>query len=982
MKSSQLITNLFFSLLLILGVQQLPAQTISLSEAEKGYLYESVEDDPLKARVYTLDNGLRVYLSVNRTEPRISTLIPVRAGSTSDPASATGLAHYLEHMLFKGTSRYGTQDFEKEKPLLEKIESLYEAYHMTQDTSERKRIYAHIDSISNQAAEYAIPNEYDKVLSAMGARGTNAFTDHEVTCYMNDIPANQLESWLKLEAERFREPVMRLFHTELEAVYEEKNRSLDSDYWLAEEAFLETLFPTHNYGQQTTIGTIEHLKNPSLKKIREYYNNYYVPNNMAFVLAGDLDYDQTIALIDKYFGSVPMAAAIERKEFTEEAPLEGPLVKEIFGPEEEFVRIGFRMPGAKSPELHKLTMVDMILNNSEAGLIDLNLNQKQIILNGGSYPSTMIDYSFHSFRGSPREGQSLEEVKDHLLSQIELVKEGKFEASLMEAIINDFEVSEIQGAAYNMSRSFKMMESFQKGLPWRGSDYFIKEMRKLTKQDIVDFANTYYKDNNYVVIYKRNGDRQAGQKVEKPPITPVSLNRDVTSPFVQKLLDAKTEALSPRFLNYKEDIFQTQLASGIPVNYLKNDENQLFTLYYLLEMGKNQDKILPIAVEYLEYLGTQNLSPEEVRFKRYSLGTNMGVSASNDQVYVYVSGLKENLRESVALLESLLNTAEPDQEALEKMVEGILKKRADAKLDRYTILQQGLYNYGSYGATNPFNDILSEEELRNLKAEELVAKLKELEGYDHKVLYYGPHESEELIQILDATHQVPSSLKAVSQENPYTYQETQKPKVLFVDYDMVQAELVWLSKSVDYNPALQPQIQLFNQYFGGNMGSLVFQTIRESKALAYSAYAQFRVPPKKESPYYTFAYIGTQADKIHEAIAGMQELLDDMPADPPAFTTAQEAIKSSIEAQRIVRTSILFNYLSAQRKGLDYDLREKVYEAVGEMAIEDLKEFHETYIKDQTYTLLVLGSKDKIDLDSLKQYGEVQELSLEEIFGY
>ena len=268
---------------------------------------------------------------------------------------------------------------------------------------------------------------------------------------------------------------------------------------------------------------------------------------MAFVLAGDLDYDQTIALIDRYFGSIEMAPAIKRNEFAEEAPIQGPLVKEVIGPEEEFVRIGYRMPGAKSSDVYKLQMVDMILSNSEAGLIDLNLNQKQLILEGGCYPSIMIDYSYHGFRGSPRADQSLEEVKDLLLSQIELVKQGEFDESLMEAIINDFEVSEIQAASYNQARSFKMMESFQQGLPWKGSDHFIKEMRKLSKQDIVDFANTYYKEDNYVVLYKRNGDRQINQKVEKPPITPVSLNRDVTSPFIDKLLGAKTDKLSPRF---------------------------------------------------------------------------------------------------------------------------------------------------------------------------------------------------------------------------------------------------------------------------------------------------------------------------------------------------------------------------------------------------------------------------------------------------
>ena len=267
--------------------------------------YKSIPNDPLKARVYTLDNGLKVYLTSYKDAPRVQTNIAVRAGSKNDPENATGLAHYLEHMLFKGTDIYGTLDYEKEKPLLDQIELLYEEYRsidMSDDTN-RNRVWNKIDSVSGLAAKYAIANEYDKMVTSLGAKGTNAYTSNEKTVYINDIPSNQIEKWLKLEAERFRMPVFRLFHTELEAVYEEKNISLGNDGRKMFQALMDGLFPTHQYGQQTTIGTIEHLKNPSLTEIRKYFNKYYVPNNMAICLSGDFDYDETIKLVDKYWGS-------------------------------------------------------------------------------------------------------------------------------------------------------------------------------------------------------------------------------------------------------------------------------------------------------------------------------------------------------------------------------------------------------------------------------------------------------------------------------------------------------------------------------------------------------------------------------------------------------------------------------------------------------------------------------------------------------
>ena len=266
--------------------------------------YEFVENDPLNARIYTLDNGLKVYLSSYDDAPRVQTSIAIKAGSKNDPADATGLAHYLEHMLFKGTDKYGSLDYKQEKVLLDKIEDLYEEYRTVDmtDTLNRDLIWRQIDSISGEAAKLCIANEYDKMLSGIGAKGTNAYTSNEKTVYINDIPSNQIEKWLKIEAERFRMPVFRLFHTELETVYEEKNRSLDSDGSKMFEGLMSGLFPNHQYGTQTTIGTINHLKNPSLKEIRKYFNKYYVPNNMAICMSGDFDYDEVINLIDKYFG--------------------------------------------------------------------------------------------------------------------------------------------------------------------------------------------------------------------------------------------------------------------------------------------------------------------------------------------------------------------------------------------------------------------------------------------------------------------------------------------------------------------------------------------------------------------------------------------------------------------------------------------------------------------------------------------------------
>lgn len=954
-------------------------ETYSRTSEDGKYTWFGVDGDPLNSRLYTLKNGLSVYMTVNKNEPRIQTNIAVRTGSTNDPADATGLAHYLEHMLFKGTDRYGSLDYSKEKPLLDQIEKLYEEYRATKDEAKRKQIYAEIDRVSGEAAKYAIASEYDKMLSAIGAKGTNAYTSFEQTVYVNDIPSNMLEKWLKIEGERFRNPVLRLFHTELEAVYEEKNISLDNDRRTAYFTLLEKLFPTHNYGQQTTIGTVEHLKNPSIKKIKEYYSAYYVPNNMAICISGDFDPDRVIEMVDKAFGSFNNKPVTPYNGPTE-APIKSVQKIELKGPEAEFVNIGFRIPGAAHADIPAIEMIDYMLSNSTAGLIDLNLVKQQKVLAAYGYSMTMRDYGVYMMGGSPKEGQKLEEIEKLLLAQLEMIKKGEFDETLVKAVVNDMEIQKMRLFESNRGRSSEFVEAFITNQDW--SDYIrkIEKIRALTKTDIVRVANLYFKD-NYITVYKRIGDRN-NVKVVKPEITPVEVNREAQSDFLKDVVAMEAPVIAPRFLNYDQDILKAKLNNGVPVHYVKNDENTLFTLYYLLDIGKKHDKELAFAIDYLPFLGTDKYSPDEISKKFYELGTTFDVSSGDDMVYVYVSGLTKNFESSVELFEHLLKNAKPDEAALASLVDRELKGRTDEKLNKRAILWGGMMNYGMYGAKNPFNDVLSESDLKGLKAEKLVEQVKNMTNYEHRILYYGPSSQADLLTTLNKLHQAPEKRTPVPTDEPYTYQASNSNKVYFVDYDMVQAEILWLSRSVDYDPGMYNAACMFNEYYGGNMSSIVFQTIRESKALAYSTFSSYRTPNKAGEPFFVQAYVGTQADKLHDAIAGMNELLNEIPESENLFNSSKLSIKNKIETERIIRTSILFSYESAVKHGVMNDQREEIYNALDKFSFKDVQDFHAKYVSGKKYNLLVLGSKEKVDLKSLAKYGEVVELSLKDLFGY
>ncbi len=542
-----------------------------------GYTFKYVTNDPTKTRFYTLKNGLTVILSQNNKEPRIVYKMAVRAGSNTDPRTNTGLAHYLEHLLFKGTDKFGTMDYAKEKPYLDKIEALYEVYDKTTDTAKRKEIYKQIDKLSGEASNYSIANEYDKMMKSIGSDVTNAHTSVEETVYEENLPSNAIDKFLEVQAERFRKPVFRIFHTELEAVYEEKNRGLDNDGRKMFEKILAALFPTHNYGQQTTIGTIENLKNPSLVQIRNYYNKYYVPNNMALIMSGDINYDLLIKKISNDFAFM-QPKPFEAYNPAPEKPLTQTQTINVFGPSAENLYIGYRGYAESTHTSLLLELISSIMSNGKAGLLDINLNKKQEVLRSGSFYEQMKDYGIFILSATPKNGQSLEEAKKLLLGQIDLLKKGEFDESLIKATVENRKLNELEGYDNNDERAYATMTAFiqNRGTEWNKFLASTDNMAKVTKPEIVTFANKFFAD-DYVVVLKHKGEDKNIIKVEKPAITAVKTNANEVSSFTKAIIAEPVKPIAPKFLDYKKDLEfgKVGIADVIEV---QNNENSIFRI--------------------------------------------------------------------------------------------------------------------------------------------------------------------------------------------------------------------------------------------------------------------------------------------------------------------------------------------------------------------------------------------------------------------
>ncbi len=961
-------------------VLQVSAQKYQTQKAKdaNGYDYETVKNDPLGLRIYTLKNGLKVYLSVNKDEPRLSFATAVKAGAAEDPRETTGLAHYLEHMMFKGSQKLGTTDWEKEKLLIQQISDLFEKHRKTNNPEEKKRIYAQIDSVSQIASKLAVANEYDKFVSSIGAKGTNAFTSNDQTVYLNDIPANELEKYLLVESDRFQNLVLRLFHTELETVYEEFNMSQDRDDEKVTDAMDGALYKIHPYGI-SVIGKGEHLKNPSMVNIMNFYHTYYVPNNIAICISGDIDFEKTIQLVDKYFGKIPANKNIPKRPTYTEAPIAKPEIREVFGPDAESLQMAFRLNGYKSEDRLYGMIAGRLLTCGDAGIIDLDLVQQQKVLNAYGVYYSLKDYSALYLGGSPREGQKLEEVKDLLLAQIEKLKKGEFDETMIQAIVNDIRFEFIKSTESNR-RIGAMMNVFVQEMEWADYLAFYDKLEKVTKKQIVDFMNKNFKE-NYVVVYKRKGEDKNVMKVEKPKITALNINRDAHSKFYDEIAAMKVEPFKPVFVDFKKEISKQEFAKGIDLSYLKNSTNEIFYLYYIFDMGKNHNLKLSLAIDYLYYLGTEKYSPAELKRELFKAGLEFYVYSSDDKSYAYISGLDKSFEKGVELLEHIFSSAKPDTEAYKNFVASILKDRKDAKLNKYKIMQ-ATRNFGKYGEKSPFTNILSEAELLAVNPEELVQIIKSLCSYKHQIFYYGQSSVEKIKPILAKYHKVPAELKPIPQEKDFPELATDKPKVYYVHYNLVQTNIFMMSKDVKFDKNLYSEAQVFNEYFGGNMSSIVFQEIREARALAYSAYGTYSFPSKAGKSNYVVGFVATQVDKLKTATDAMLDLMNKMPRSEKSFDNAKESLLKQIESERIVKRSIFWTYMQNKDLGFEEDIRKTVYEKAKTATIDDLQKFVDIHVKNKNFVFLIIGDKNKLDIPTLSKLGEVKELTLEQIFGY
>ena len=954
-----------------------------------GYCYKYVTHDPLNGREYTLKNGLKVYLSRIPVQPRISFKLVVRAGLADSPAEATGLAHYLEHMLFKGNDRIGSLDYAKEKVLLDRIEKLFEDRRKTSDPKEKEKIYAEIDRLSGEAAKYAAAGEYSQLIASIGGSGLNAFTASDMTVYVVDIPAQELPKLLQLEAERMRNPVMRLFHTELEAVYEEFNRGMDNDGRLLYEAVQAKLFPPHPYSWVPFIGKPEHLKNPSIAEIKTFLKKYYVPSNMAILLAGDLDFDRTIQLVDRYFSGLPSAPVPERK-LPKAKPLTGDQKVVVRSPKSESVRIAYRIEPGRRNEL-LATLLSDLLSNGTTGLMDSDLIRTQKVMSAGAGLDDRRDYSIFMLYGVPKNGQSLDQLAGLLKNELKKVQNGEFDETLLKALILNYRKGLVEARVNPQSALWTYLDAFVKDRDYAENLRVVDDLEKIGKKEIVEFARTL---KHSVRADKVTGKSDDSGKVPKPKMTPVTTNSGKNSAYGKAFLKLPPAPL-PKLdvIDFKKDFSILPLKGQDKLFYSNKPSpvnDTLFTLQMYVDAGSDHDPLLPLALGYLNYLGTEKYSAQALRREFYNDALDFSFSCGGRRSSLNLSGFGSRMERALQLADHFLLNVRPDEAAWKAYVGRLLKARADAKKNQQSNFR-ALNNFVAYGPdakNNPvlFANSVSEKTLRSLTGKQMVELAKKAFSLPRMYAYVGPEKAGDLQKIL-AKHQVrPEKASAVKFPPRRIFRQlpTEKPRVFLLPYDSAQFLVGIRSRGDQFtpDPGKTAKINLFNQYFGaGGLDDVVFQEIRESRSLAYSAYAIYGEADEKDRYDIIFGFVGTQPDKFFDAADQMLRLFRKMPLYPGKIEQARTKLLKNLSASKTYG-NLVGIWFESEKTGIKRDLKPEIFAALSKLTPQQIADFAAKELAQRKYEIFVVGPVDKLDRKKLEKYGEIQTVTREQIFGY
>lgn len=927
----------------------------------------------IEVEVYQLENGLTVYLNEDQNASNVFGAVWVNAGGKNDPADATGMAHYLEHMLFKGTQTLGTQSFKSERPHLDSIRLLYDQLARTSEEKDKLDIQQRINQHEVAAAEFAIPNEFDRLIKSIGSTRVNASTNYDYTNYYNFFPSNQINRWLDIYAHRFQNPVFRLFQSELETVYEEKNRAGDNLQRRVSEKFREYMYGDHPYSTQTVLGSVDHLKNPSLSKMYEYFDQHYVANNMALILAGNFNAEDVKPQIQSTFGKLRTGTVKPFPEY-DLKPFEGREVKKVRITPIKAGFMGYKLVPTTHPDRAALDMIgEMMSNQNETGFIDEMTLNSEVIFAGGNQEFRKDDGSTFIFFVPKIFGKSLKKFEERIRNEFKAIADGEFSDDYFASIKNGMYKNFNRGLEDLDDRAWHIGYSFITGVSWETYQSYNDKVRDLTKEDVMAAAEKYFGD-DYFVLQSRTGFPKK-VKLKKPPYKPVINRTQATSEYAQRFQSIPELKPKPTFLEFQKDL--TIIDDYI--YHTHNPLNDIFTLRLRIAKSMVEDKMLPILSGALDASGTQKYTSKELKQQFANLGASFNCFSTYNSFEITVTGLDDNFWATMDLVTHLLEGFEPSTQTLKYIAN---QRGTDNKLNKNNPSSGGriLYHYGLFGEHSASKNRIPIKEVAKLPSQTVKAKLKEVIGEGFTSIHYvGQLKSDEVVSKLREKDTFKRNKK-----DKFSFLEARKPAettiYLVNDKKAIQSYVYYIvnGEPLDHEDVYRKNA--FNAYYTNSLSGLLFQEVREFRSLAYATAGNYIDPvyePEKSGRLVLFT--GSQADKTTDAVEVVLGLIRDMPAYKERLASVRDGLILSSGASKPDFRSLSTVVESQLKTGFTEDPNAQAYGKYPEMTFEDIQRFYEENIKGKPVTVTIYGDVSKMNLDKLKQFGKVVELKMDDI---
>jgi predicted Zn-dependent peptidase len=934
---------------------------------------------------YKLANGLTIILNEDHSQSTVFGCVAIRAGSKDDPADATGLAHYMEHVMFKGTQELGTSDWEAEKPHYENIIKLYEELRNTQDVEKKNEINKQINEESLLAGKYAIPNEFSNLVQSMGGTGLNAGTGYDYTIYYNSFPPFQVRRWLDLYAHRFINPVYRGFQTELETVYEEKNMYADNPYSVVQEDFFFKAFGADNPYGRPIIGNTEDLKNPSINRIIEFYNAFYVPSNMALILSGDIYPESIKPMIEDTFGAWEKheATGIQNKpnniEFTEAVKVKAKLTP--------YPMVFMGYPGAPSnhTDEYALELCSRLLSNAnQTGLLDkLVLEGDLLSASAGivahKYAGFGLIQAIPVFDINQMKFVSLSVVEKMLQKEVQNLKQGNFDDWLVTALKKEMITEHEEYKESAMRMGFALMQSFVYEMSLEKFNNYTNIIQSITKDDIIRVANKYFSDN--CLTYFSDIGKPGKDNLDKPsfdPIDPIPGKKSIYANHFEKL---PLSDVREDFVDFSKDIQVGQFADKVKLFYTKNPINEIFSLTIKFGVGTGKIPSLDMATQLMNYAGIMNLyKPQELKKEYSKLGCSVNFRATESYLYITLKGDEKNLAEACKLLSKTFLLPQLDEKQMNNVKGSVYGSRQAEKKDKDS--QAGaLYDYLLYGKNSPELTRLPATKIQELTISDLTGAFISATKYQASIHFVGTIPYEKLKEELKASLALPSDLQVSNSPYVKPTEKYNEETILFLNNsDARQSDVFLFVGGNEYNLENQPVIDAFNQYFGGGFNGIVLQELREMRSFAYSANAFYRTPPIQGEKTMLVGLIGTQSDKTADAVIEFLKLIKEIPEKPERIDNIKNYLVLSSQASKPNFRVLSQSVENWEMKGYTDDPNKILIPKYQELTFDHLMDFYRNEIVGRPVTIAIVGNKKEIDMDKLKSVAKIVNVGSTKIF--